>query len=524
MNRSRFFGISLISFFVSAFLAQNIFAQDKSPNVFRMHYYQKGGAHKKTGGAVSEKKKRIKGGEKFDEPNMFAQFQNEIRTRAGKSAPEYPANYLMEELTKSKARSRLSKSADLNWFERGPGNVSGRTRGIIVDQSDATHRTWFAGSVGGGIWRTTDAGATWINKTGSLPNLATTVLVQAQSDPDIIYCGTGEGFNNIDAVNGAGIFKSIDHGESWTQLASTANFDFRNINRIIVHPTNPSIVLACTNQSTVQRSTDGGTTWAVPPGIFSDKVTSGRIQDLKADPLDFSIQYCSVNNEGIFKSTDGGINWFKTGDGLTTSGRIEIAISSKNPNYIYASAQTTSGSALYLSEDKGGSWLQVNSSNGVTQNWLGSQGWYDNTIAVHPFNEKIVFFGGIDIWKAVISPDGGTSTTRNADFLHVTDGYGQYSKPYVHVDHHNLIMVPISSTSGTFWIVNGNDGGVSYSPDGGLHWFGNSVNNTAGNGGYNTTQFYGADKKPGFNEYIGGMQDNGTWQSPSGLNADSNSI
>ena len=669
----------------------------------------------------SEKKKRIKGYTKYDDPDMFDEFQRMIRTRDGEPAPKYSANYLMEELDKAQKQKRFYKTNALNWIERGPGNVSGRTRGIIVDPADATNRTWFAGSVSGGIWKTTNAGLAWENKTLDLPNLSTTVLAQAPSNLDVIYCGTGEGFSNIDAVHGAGIFKSVDHGDTWVQLNSTANFDFRNVNRIIVDPNNSNIVLACTNpgpnNSTnggIHRSTDGGVTWA----RVLDKGSS-RVQDLKADPSNFSIQYCTVNinnstvnNDGVYKSTDGGLTWISSSSGLTTNGRIEIAVSRTNPNYIYASCEIKNGSswgsALYVSEDKAATWFLVNSTDAKDQNWLQGQGWYDNTIAVHPFDEKTVFFGGIDLWKAQITGSGssndvlgidevntnsflsfvnwggpyrnggigkginlfkfapfadangniytgmfnlsdndyvavelrfgsgksqkahrfvraadasyqykdyvtvpfeawditnnkqimisfrdlkddgvfdliiydannlgreylsvhaidynasspdpnvaktngivykniwsmwpilasgtwnavslpastlriryGASVTRLANYSHVTDGYDAYQsqnpKPAtnVHVDHHSIITAPLISSPGTFWIVNGNDGGVAVSTNGGLIW------REALNGGYNTTQFYGVDKKPGANEYIGGTQDNGTWLSPKGQN------
>ena len=523
INQSRSFVI-MISFILIIYTSC-AFAQDKlisvdSNKVSSINQKQQSKKHHRE--VFSEKKKRVKGYAKYDEPDMFAEFQKTIRTRDGEPSPNYSVNYLMEELTKSQKQSKLFKSTALNWIERGPGNVSGRTRGIIVDPSDATNKTWFAGSVGGGIWKTTNSGLTWENTTPDFPNLATTVLAQALSNPNIIYCGTGEGFFNADAVNGAGIFKSTDHGNTWVQLTSTANFDFRNVNRIIVDPANPDIVLACTNPGPsslsnpggVHRSTNGGITWT---RVFSS--TSNKTQDLKADPLNFSIQYCTVNNDGVYKSTDSGLTWTKSSAGLTTNGRIEIAVSKSNPNYIYASAQTNTGSGLYLSEDKAATWLLVNSTDGKPQNWLQSQGWYDNTIAVHPFDEKIVFFGGVDLWKAQIQSGSTSTTTRDAIFSQVTDGYGQSGKPYVHVDHHSIVPIPLISSPGTFWILNGNDGGVAFSTNGGTTWGGNSTNNNVSNGGYNTAQFYGVDKKPGSNEYVGGTQDNGTWLSPKGQNA-----
>jgi photosystem II stability/assembly factor-like uncharacterized protein len=517
----------MFSLFVFLGYTANSQAQDKlisvdSNKVSSINQKELNKKHNKE--VFSEKKKRIKGYTKYDEPDMFDEFQRMIRTRSGETTPKYSANYLIEELTKSQKQSRLYKTTALNWIERGPGNVSGRTRGIIVDPADATNRTWFAGSVSGGIWKTVDAGLAWTNQTPGLPNLATTVLAQAPSNLNIIYCGTGEGFSNIDAVHGAGILKSVDHGNTWTQLTATANLDFRNVNRIIVDPNNSNIVLACTNPGPnpstnpggIHRSTDGGATWT---RVFDS--TSKRTQDLKADPFNFLIQYCAVNNDGVYKSTDGGMNWTKFSNGLVTTGRIEIAVSSKNSNYIYASCQEKDNtSGLYVSEDKGATWLLVNSTDSKPQNWLEAQGWYDNTIAVHPFDEKTVFFGGIDLWKAQIQSGSTSTTTRDAIFSHVTDGYRAYQsqtpKPAtnVHVDHHNIVMIPLSNSA--FWILNANDGGVAVSTNGGTTWSGNSTNNNVSNGGYNTTQFYGVDKKPGANEYSGGTQDNGTWISPKG--------
>lgn len=705
--------------FASATSAQNKIASPDDSKFLPTNENRKEHNEKNIKEVFSGKKKKIKEEKKFDEPNKFAEFQKMIRTREGESEPEYSPNYLMEELSKSQKQSRLYKTTDLNWVERGPGNVSGRTRGIIVDPADATNNTWFAGSVGGGIWKTTNAGLLWENKTPTLPNLATTVLAQAASNPDIIYCGTGEGFFNADAVNGSGIFKSVDHGKTWTQLTSTANLNFSNVNRIIVHPTNSNIVLACTNPGPISstypggiwRSTDGGINWQ---RTFSS--VSSRTQDLKADPLNFSIQYCAVYLDGVYKSTDGGLSWSKSSNGLVTSGRIEIAVSGKNPNYIYASAEIPNGSALYVSEDKALTWFLVNSSDGAVKNWFdegyGAQGWYDNTIAVHPYNEKIVFFGGINIWKAQITGSGnkkellgidytntnsflsfiqwagqyaasgigrgvdffnfvplanlnfnltdndyvavelqfgpgksqkahrfikvgtgdtqtyqykdyvtvpfvawdktnnkqimisfrdwsnngvfdlvpedwsdpentksypnlgreyisvhavdynasspdpniakdngivykniwsmwpilasgavwnannlpastlsikyGDVQTRIANYSRVTDGYGQYglgTSARIHVDQHNIVPIPVNPSTETFWILSGNDGGVAISKDGGITW------REALNGGYNTTQFYGVDKKPGANEYVGGTQDNGTWISLKGENA-----
>ncbi|MCU0382780.1 MAG: hypothetical protein MUF68_01825, partial [Cyclobacteriaceae bacterium] len=144
----------------------------------------------------------------FDGPAEFAKFHWQIRTAEGQNKPGYENGYKLKELRKSKQLARMRKSARTKsngiteWIERGPSNVPGRTRGLIVDPADPAKNTWYAGSVGGGVWKTTNAGQSWRNLTPDLPNLATSVLVQASSNPNVIYCGTGEGFFNLDAIDG----------------------------------------------------------------------------------------------------------------------------------------------------------------------------------------------------------------------------------------------------------------------------------------------------------------------------------
>ena len=439
------------------------------------------------------KHSKVKEGElaKSDEPDKFAEFYKAIRTREGETEPGYKLNYKFEELKKARANRSANRSI-LPWVQRGPANVGGRTRGLIVDPDDPTFNTWFAGSVGGGIWKTTNAGASWVNLTPELPNLATTVLAMAESNHDVIYAGTGEGFFNVDAVAGDGIWKSTTRGNSWTQLPSTAgNNNFKYINRILVDPADENVVIALTN-SGIYRSTTGGDSWGQVFNIGT------RIQHIIANPQNFNILYAAANGVGILKSIDAGQNWQPI-ETLSNAGRIELAIAPTDTARIYASVESSS-SQLYMSTNSGTSWDLISEQNVSGPNWLGSQGWYDNTIAVNPYDEDIVFVGGINIYKMQILPDNKRVTTQ------LTNWYPGAGFPFVHADHHNLVMVPTNPSNGIFRIVNANDGGVEYSDDGGVHWA-KTLNS------YITTQFYGVDKKPGSSEYIGGTQDNGTWQS-----------
>ena len=204
-----------------------------------------------------------------DGPEEFLKFHQGIRTRANEEKPGYPANYQWAELQKAQhlssarrsslsARTQSGGNGVISYTERGPGNVPGRTRGLLVDPDDATHNTWFAGSAGGGIWKTSNGGATWKWLTPSIPNLATTTLAMAESNHNIIYAGTGEGFGLVDGINGNGIFKSIDHGISWNFLTNSTPLG--SINRLAIDPTNENNILAAAN-SGIYHSIDGGNNW-----------------------------------------------------------------------------------------------------------------------------------------------------------------------------------------------------------------------------------------------------------------------
>ena len=183
--------------------------------------------------------------------------------------------------------ARTTQITDLTWTERGPNNIGGRSRAILIDKRDPTGNTVFAASVSGGIFKTTNftsSSANWTVVDDHLANLAVTVLVQDKNNLNTMYAGTGEGWFNVDAVRGAGIFKSTDGGITWSQLGSTAQFEYV---QDIVIDNNGNVYASLRNLTStnrgVMRSVDGGTSWTQVLGIpLTDLLyTTGRGADLE---------------------------------------------------------------------------------------------------------------------------------------------------------------------------------------------------------------------------------------------------
>ncbi len=463
----------------------------------------------------SQKKAFVKGYLKKDSPNKFAEYYREIRTEVGSDKIGYPDNYLEVELNKALKNRPVSKKQDILWESRGPSNVGGRSRGIVIDPDDATANTWYIAAVGGGVWKTTDAGNTWNELTSSKGSLSASYLTMAPSNHNVIYLGTGEGFGNLDGLGGQGIWKSTDRGVTWNQLSRTAKNDFGIINRIIVDPNNENILLACTSISNdnrvsqdkpaIWKSTDGGNTWT---NKYSN---DNRIHQIICNPSDFNIQFAAITNYGIIKSIDAGEHWALVSADKINGGRIEMAVAPSDPTRLYASAvppysDPPSKSELFISSDSGTSWTKLN----VSKDLLSGQGWYDNAIIVNPYDKDVVYVAGVNIYK--VKYTGGVLTRVTT----LTDNYGSNPSLHkgTHVDNHFFAVKKLNEVSKTFRLVGTNDGGVCYTDNEGSTFTQPIV-------GFVTSQFYGVDKANGKDRYIGGMQDNSCFASP--LNASSSS-
>jgi len=391
----------------------------------------------------------------------------------------------------------LNKDASLwSWSWLGPGNVGGRIRSILTHPGQPS--TLFIGSVGGGIWRSLAAGLSWAPMDDFMPSLAVSSLAMRPGTPSVLYAATGEGFGNYDGLPGAGIFRSADGGLTWGHLATTnpaGDESWRWVNRLATHPTQPDWLFAITSDGRVWRSMDQGS------GFTQVLATGQGGRDIKVHP---SLgQYVAVGTTGgVWTSAGSGAagTWTFQSTGAagklpSGGGRAELAFAAGTPVTIYASIDRNKGE-IWRSTDAGATW----SLRSTGFQYLGNQGWYNNTIWVDPLLSDRIVFGGIDLWR---STSGGASPVRISDWsLYHIGGLS------AHGDNHAI--VPHAQYDGFFntTVYVGNDGGIQRADD---IW---SVIPTSGwtnlANGLGITQFLGGAAAPDGSRIIGGTQDNDT--------------
>ncbi len=378
--------------------------------------------------------------EDFDEPEQFTKYFRQITTEIGKLRADYPLNYKVIERKKAISILKKNKRAAtvLDWKSRGPANVGGRTRAILIDPDDNSHKTWIVGAASGGIWKTTDAGNTWLNLSDDLSNLSVNSLVMCSSNTDVIFAGTGESFPGGTYLKGNGIWKSIDRGSTWTQLSSTATDEnFSYVNRLIASTTDADIVLAAT-ETGIFKTTDGGISWQQ---VYASDM---GVEDIVASPLSFDTIYAGENSVGILKSVDSGNTWFNSSTGITVGNRYELDISPVNTSTLYVSVNISdTESNVFISKDAGQTWMKFNDA----QNFLGGQGAYDNIIAAHPYIEDEVYVGGVDIWHlkfdgtdSVSAPMVLSAYTENTDFLSFINFGGDFLSGGMSINEGNSLV------------------------------------------------------------------------------------
>lgn len=351
--------------------------------------------------------------------------------------------------------------AGMHWRMIGPFR-GGRT--VTVTGVPGQPNVFYFGAVGGGVWKTTNAGRTWTPIFDSEPIASIGAMAVAPSDPNVIYVGSGEADFRSDIGYGNGVYKSTDAGRTWTHIGLE---DSRQIGSVVVDPHDPSIVYVAAlghaygpnSERGVFRSTDGGKSWQKV--LFKDADT-GAI-DLAFDPRDSRTLYAALFHtrrppwnvyspsygpgSGLYKSTDAGDTWRQiTGHGLPSErlGRIGIAVAPSAPDRVYLIVDAKEG-GVYRSDDAGQNWQRTDPEQRLWQ-----RGWYFGGITVDPRNPDVVYVCNTSAYR---STDGG----KSFDIIKGAPGGDDYQRLWV--DPGDPDRMILSS-----------DQGVAVSVDGAKSW------------------------------------------------------
>ena len=347
----------------------------------------------------------------------------------------------------------------MNWRNIGP-NRGGRSLGIAG--SSQRKQEYYFGAVGGGLWKTTDGGLNWKPVTdGQLTSSSVGAVAVAETNPDIIYIGTGETEFRGNIMQGDGVYKSIDGGKTWKNVGLK---NTQSIARVRIHPTNPDIVYVSAlghafgpnEERGVFKTTDGGKTWNKVLYV-NDKAGA---EDLVIDPQNPDNVYASiwevyrtpykmwadVGTSALYKSTDGGATWkvLSKNPGMpAVVGKIGVAVSPADGNRVWAIVESPDG-GLYRSDDGGANWKLVNNERKLRQ-----RAFYYSRIVADPKDKNTVYGLNVNFYK---STDGGVTFKTEIKVPHG--------------DNHDLWIDPTDPTR----LATSNDGGGTVSTNGGLSW------------------------------------------------------
>ncbi|HMB63347.1 MAG TPA: hypothetical protein VKN36_09765, partial [Eudoraea sp.] len=347
----------------------------------------------------------------------------------------------------------------LKWRNIGPfrGGRSVASSGVVGRPT-----TYYMGSTGGGIWKTTDDGITWKNvsdtyiKTGSVGAIAV-----SESNPNIVVAGMGEhAARGVMTSMGDGVYKSTDDGKTWQHIGLGTT---RHISDVIIHPSNPDMIYIAAQGAQygpsedrgIYRSNNGGANWEKVLYVNQTTGASSLSMDMN-NPL---ILYAAMwqhrrypwtmesggPHSGLYKSTDGGTTWEKLGEGLPEEfGKSGVSVSRANPELVFAvlEAEGEKG-GVYRSDDAGKKWTLVNKDRINI-----ARSWYYMEIVTDPQNENIVYVLNAPVTKSI---DGGKTFKP---------------LPTPHGDNHHLWIHPNEPLK----MINSNDGGANVSNNGGKSW------------------------------------------------------
>ena len=387
----------------------------------------------------------------------------------------------------------------INWRCIGPAVMGGRT--VDIDVVEKTPWIIYAAIGPSGVWKSENNGITWKPVFHKENTVSVGDIAVVQSQPKIIWVGTGEATCRNSVTIGDGVYKSIDSGKTWKNMGLE---ETRHISRIVVDSQNPAVVYVAAmghlwgpnEERGIFKTNDGGETWEKV--LFVNQDTG--FADLAIDPSDSQILYAAAYDHrrlpyyfssggpgsGLYKTTNGGKTWKKLTKDLPEGvmGRIGIDVSRSNPDVVYALIEHEDG-GIWRSEDKGETWTRT--CDDSTYKRVNFRPFYYSQIRIDPSDDKVVyvFSGG-----TFVSKDMGKK------FKAISRG--------THPDHHALWIDP----SNPLHLIDGNDGGIDISYDGGKNW--HAIQHMA------LAEVYqiGVDMRNPYYVYCG-LQDNGSWGGPS---------
>jgi photosystem II stability/assembly factor-like uncharacterized protein len=397
----------------------------------------------------------------------------------------------------------MNTSDNSNPFQKLEWRCIGPFRGgrvVAVAGDPQQPATFYFGSTGGGVWKSTDAGQYWVNVSdGFFKRASVGALAVAASDPNVIYAGMGEATIRGNVSHGDGVYRSTDAGRTWKHMGLEAT---RNISKVRVHPTDPNLVLVAAlghahgpnPERGIYRSTDGGASWERT--LF--RSAEAGASDLCIDPTNPRIVYAGFwqtrrgpyelvsggPGSGLFRSDDGGVTWVeltdKPGMPKGVKGKIMVAASGARPGRVWAMVEAEKGGVL-RSDDWGETWELLSEDRNLRQ-----RAWYYSHIYADPRDPETVWVLNVETWRSV---DGGKTFAR-------------VQAP--HGDNHDLWIDP----DDTQRLIIGNDGGATVSLNGGVSW--STFYNQPTSEYYHVT----VDNRTPYRVY-GAQQDNTTFSAPS---------
>ncbi len=378
-------------------------------------------------------------------------------------------------------------------FRHAGHSVGGRVTTVTGVPSQP--RTFYMGVASGGLFRTTDGGENWQPITdGKIPLGSMGAITVAESDPNVIWLGTGSDGARSNVSTGRGVYRSTNAGESWSFAGL---YNAGQIGSLRVHPTDPNTawvsatgdVFKRNTERGIFKTTDAGRTWRKT--LYLNDSTGASDVELKpGDPNTVYAWMARLERKpwtiisgsregGFYKSTDGGMTFRKTGRGLPAGliGKGNIAVTAANPERLYLLVEAEPGGGLYRSDDAGATWQVVNTTPGLI-----TRPFYYTSLGADPTNADVVYAGAEGFYK---STDGGRTMT---------------AFPTPHGDNHDIWINPTNGQT----MVQSNDGGANVSFDGGRTW--STQRNQP------TAEFYGVvpDNRFPYNLYSA-QQDNSTW-------------